>query len=98
MTSDDGTFSSSNLPSGGTAQSDENDDDSTTPVTFLYRLVEGVAQRSYGLNVARLAGIPRDILEVATAKSRELEIEITSKRSGKFTSQNKIFLLDGKQS
>lgn len=49
-------------------------------VTFLYRLVTGVAERSYGLNVARLAGIPTDILELAAQKSRELEMEITARR------------------
>lgn len=54
---------------------------STVPsVTFLYNLVNGAAARSYGLNVARLAGIPDEILKKAAAKSRELENLITTRR------------------
>ena len=44
-------------------------------ITFLYEVGEGVAHRSYGLNVARLANIPESVLEVAGVKSRELEDE-----------------------
>lgn len=43
-------------------------------------VAEGVAHRSYGLNVARLAKIPRKVLEVAAKKSRELEDEIKARR------------------
>ena len=35
--------------------------------------MEGAAHRSYGLNVARLADLPPEILVQAKAKSRELE-------------------------
>ena len=42
-------------------------------ITFLYEVGEGVAHRSYGLNVARLANIPEPVLDVATVKSREME-------------------------
>lgn len=49
-------------------------------VTFLYHLVNGAAARSYGLNVARLAGIPRDILNMAAEKSHELENATLSRR------------------
>ncbi|KAK3396595.1 DNA mismatch repair protein msh-3 [Sordaria brevicollis] len=50
---------------------EEGDEDEE--ITFLYDLAPGVAHRSYGLNVARLARIPRKVLEVAKRKSRELE-------------------------
>ena len=33
-----------------------------------YKAVRGSSSRSYGLNVARLAGIPRDILKVAALR------------------------------
>ena len=33
-------------------------------VTFLYHVVNGAAGRSYGLNVARLAGIASEILNM----------------------------------
>ena len=49
-------------------------------VTFLYHLVDGAAARSYGLNVARLAGIPSEILNLAAEKSRELENVIMTRR------------------
>ncbi|GAP87316.2 putative DNA mismatch repair protein MSH3 [Rosellinia necatrix] len=51
-------------------------------ITFLYEVGEGVAHRSYGLNVARLARIPRRVLDVAGKKSQELEDEIKKRRLG----------------
>nr|XP_006811682.1 PREDICTED: DNA mismatch repair protein Msh3-like [Saccoglossus kowalevskii] len=48
-------------------------------ITFLYQLVPGVAQRSYGLNVARLADIPVDILQIAAQKSHQLEDALMAK-------------------
>ena len=53
---------------------------SVPSVTFLYHLVNGAVARSYGLNVARLAGIPREILNMAAEKSHELENMILSRR------------------
>ena len=41
-------------------------------VTFLYRLVVGQAHRSYGLNVARSAGMDEDMLDLAAVKSAEM--------------------------
>ena len=49
-------------------------------ITFLYQVGEGVAHRSYGLNVARLAQLPGSVLHVASVKSIELE-EDAKKRS-----------------
>lgn len=49
-------------------------------ITFLYEVAEGVAHRSYGLNVARLARIPSKVLEVAATKSKELENEVKKRR------------------
>ncbi|KAL8713589.1 MAG: hypothetical protein Q9220_002451 [cf. Caloplaca sp. 1 TL-2023] len=45
-------------------------------ITFLYEVGEGVAHRSYGLNVARLANVPEAVLDVAAMKSQKLESEI----------------------
>lgn len=42
-------------------------------LVFLYKLVEGVAALSHGLNVAALAGLPQSILIQAREKSREAE-------------------------
>jgi len=49
-------------------------------ITFLYEVADGVAHRSYGLNVARLANIPESVLEVAAGKSKEMEHEAARKR------------------
>ncbi|KIX07067.1 uncharacterized protein Z518_05044 [Rhinocladiella mackenziei CBS 650.93] len=48
----------------------EEDDEN---VTFLYEVAEGVAHRSYGLNVARLANIGQSVIDMAREKSAELE-------------------------
>jgi len=45
-------------------------------VTFLHRIVEGGADRSYGIHVARLAGIPGGVV----ARARELLAELESAR------------------
>ena len=60
--------------------------DGEEDITFLYEVGEGVAHRSYGLNVARLANLPGSILEVARQKSSELEKSIQSRRLRAFIS------------
>lgn len=42
-------------------------------IIFLRKIVPGAADRSYGIQVARLAGMPRDIVERAKAILAELE-------------------------
>ncbi|CAO3694195.1 unnamed protein product [Umbelopsis ramanniana] len=49
------------------------EDDEHSALTFLYKLTNGVAMRSYGLNVARLANLPKSILDVAHQKASEME-------------------------
>lgn len=49
-------------------------------ITFLYEVGDGIAHRSYGLNVARLAHIPKSIIDVAAQKSEELEREMKLRR------------------
>ncbi|MCJ1431821.1 Mismatch repair protein msh3 [Xylographa pallens] len=56
--------------------------DTGQDVTFLYEVGEGVAHRSYGLNVARLANVPTTVLEVAAVKSKELEDAAQVKKLG----------------
>lgn len=50
-------------------------------VTFLYNIVPHEASRSYGINVARLAGLAPEILNAAQSKSAEFEETIESRRS-----------------
>uniref|UniRef100_A0A8D0G462 DNA mismatch repair protein MSH3 n=1 Tax=Sphenodon punctatus TaxID=8508 RepID=A0A8D0G462_SPHPU len=52
-------------------------------ITFLYQITRGVAARSYGLNVAKLADVPEEILKTAARKSKELEGLVNMKRSEK---------------
>jgi DNA mismatch repair protein MSH3 len=54
--------------------------DDHSDITFLYEVGEGVAHRSYGLNVARLAGLPRDVLDVAAIKSTQMEAEANRRK------------------
>ena len=55
-------------------------DEGSENVTFLYEVGEGVAHRSYGLNVARLANIPESVIEMARQRSKELEEKTKAKR------------------
>ncbi|KAK5132449.1 Mismatch repair protein msh3 [Meristemomyces frigidus] len=51
-------------------------------VTFLYEVSEGVAHRSYGLNVAKLAGLPKGLLEEASRRSAQMEEQEARRRLG----------------
>ena len=42
-------------------------------IIFLHKIVEGAANKSYGIHVARLAGVPRDVVDRATVILATLE-------------------------
>jgi len=42
-------------------------------ITFLYKLTEGVCPKSYGFNVASLAGVPKSVVTVARARASMYE-------------------------
>ena len=42
-------------------------------VTFMYKVKDGAAGHSYGINVARLAGLPESVLDRAKGLQKELE-------------------------
>ncbi|EPS69161.1 hypothetical protein M569_05605, partial [Genlisea aurea] len=48
-------------------------------VIFLYKLMPGSCPKSYGVNVARLAGLPDSVLDKAAAKSLEFELNFGKK-------------------
>uniref|UniRef100_A0A8C0AR82 DNA mismatch repair protein MSH3 n=1 Tax=Buteo japonicus TaxID=224669 RepID=A0A8C0AR82_9AVES len=52
---------------------EQKDEENPEFITFLYQITKGVSARSYGLNVAKLADIPEEILKKAAHKSKELE-------------------------
>ena len=44
-------------------------------VVFLHKIIDGPADKSYGIHVARLAGVPREVLERAKQILAQLEQE-----------------------
>ena len=57
-------------------------------VVFLHQIQEGPANRSFGIQVAKLAGIPSTVLSTAQEKLRELE---SGKISGPAPAQVELF-------
>jgi DNA mismatch repair protein MutS len=51
-------------------------------VIFLHRIVEGGTDRSYGIHVARLAGVPKPVLARARQLLSELAVHHVGTRSG----------------
>src|SRR4029453_6504715 len=52
-------------------------DETDGTVVFLHRIAEGAADRSYGIHVAKLAGLPDRVLARAREVLAELERERT---------------------
>ncbi|XP_060066671.1 DNA mismatch repair protein Msh3-like [Ylistrum balloti] len=65
----------------GDAAQSGSDTSATESITFLYQLVMGVAGRSYGLNVARLAGVHPNIIQRAACQSQHFETKIMERRN-----------------
>lgn len=61
---------------------EQKDEDGSGDVTFLYEVGEGVAHRSYGLNVAKLAGLPKTLIDRAGQESAKMELEEGRRRLG----------------
>ncbi|KAF9438134.1 DNA mismatch repair protein msh6 [Entomortierella beljakovae] len=55
-------------------------DQANREVTFLYKLIEGVCEKSYGMNVAHMAGVPRKIVDRAEEMADAFELKQESKR------------------
>ncbi len=59
-------------------------------IIFLRKIVEGGADKSYGIQVARLAGVPRSVLERAREILRNLEeAELTPEGQPRATARNR---------
>ena len=58
----------------------KNEEQQQGDVTFLYEVGEGVAHRSYGLNVAKLAGLPKSLIDKAAGESAKMEFEEGKRR------------------
>lgn len=68
------------LVTGDEGQAGPGEEEVPDFVTFLYQITRGIAARSYGLNVAKLADVPGEILKKAAHKSKELEGLVNVKR------------------
>jgi DNA mismatch repair protein MutS len=64
-------------------------EETATGIVFLRKIQPGIADKSYGIHVARLAGLPHSTLKAAEKKLRELENEAPPPR--KDTSQLDLF-------
>ncbi len=60
-------------------------------IVFMHSVKEGPANQSYGLQVAQLAGVPREVIDTARGKLRELE-EQSATRSAEATPQLELSL------
>jgi DNA mismatch repair protein MutS len=56
-------------------------------VVFLHNIIEGPASKSYGIHVARIAGIPESIRRQAKLKLKELEDNSPARRDGASSEQ-----------
>ena len=55
-------------------------------IVFLHQVEEGPASQSYGVQVARLAGVPRQVLQRARARLQELEAASHPRQADLFAS------------
>ena len=54
------------------------DKTSDAPITFLYKLRKGACPKSYGMKVASLAGMPREIVRRAEEVAAAMETSLAS--------------------
>ncbi|TRY50204.1 DNA mismatch repair proteins mutS family domain containing protein [Cryptosporidium tyzzeri] len=45
----------------------------TRSITFLYKFISGICPKSYGMNVAQLAGIPQEVIDNSVALAKDVE-------------------------
>ncbi|MBT3704257.1 DNA mismatch repair protein MutS [Candidatus Peregrinibacteria bacterium] len=66
-------------------------EDGKSDLVFLYRVIPGGTSKSYGIEVAKLAGLPRDVIMKARGILENLEKEIVENSSKVHESQIDIF-------
>lgn len=49
-------------------------DEENREVTFLYKLIDGISEKSYGMNVAAMAGVPHEVVIKAEESARDFEL------------------------
>lgn len=73
-------------------------DENTRNITFLYKLEEGTAPGSFGMNVAAMCGIAEEIVSNAERTAEEYEKQSRIKRHSTLQAQNSYELSLGLQS
>ncbi len=63
-------------------------------IIFMYRVNEGAASQSYGLQVAKLAGVPAAVISEAQKKLRQLEENEVRKVPGASPAQTDLFVTE----
>jgi DNA mismatch repair protein MutS len=63
-------------------------------IRFMHAVQEGAANKSYGLQVAQLAGVPRSVIQQAKHKLAELESQPTSSSAPKDRQEQQLNLLN----
>ena len=63
-------------------------------ILFLHHIKEGAASKSYGIHVAKIAGIPYQVRRGAQAKLQELEAGEAASRTGRGISNEQISIFD----
>lgn len=66
-------------------------------ITFLYKVVPSPSDRSYGIEVAKLAGIPTAVLRRSKELLNQFESESTDKNNNNADEKNQMTLFDIKQ-
>jgi DNA mismatch repair protein MutS len=59
-------------------------------ITFLRSVVPGATDKSYGAQVAKLAGVPKAVIRRANEVLREIEIEMGNRSSGRIEERQKV--------
>ena len=54
--------------------------DGRREITFLYRLTGGISSGSYGIECARLAGIPEALLDAAALRAKRMQETVERRR------------------
>ncbi len=62
-------------------------------IRFMHAVQEGAANKSYGLQVAQLAGVPRSVIQKAKRKLAELESQPSSNNPTSFRQEQQLDLL-----
>ena len=70
--------------------SDESNENAGSNITFLYTLGPGTCPKSFGINVARLASLPSEVLTKAKEASEAFEKQTSNTQNDQASCKEKI--------